>query len=405
MELGDKPRVLLGVTGGVAAYKAAELASLLTQRGVAVRTVMTEAAAKFIAPLTFAALTDLPVAGDMFQADQEATIGHIELARWADAVVVAPATANTLAKAAAGQADNLLTTILLATRAPILMAPAMNPQMYAHPATSENIAKLAGRGVLFLGPEPGRTACGEEGPGRMSQPTDLADAVQCLVTPHDLEGVKVLITSGPTREHLDPVRYISNPSSGRMGIELARFARRRGAEVWLVLGPTHLPDPWGVHTVRVTSAQEMQEAVLRHAADAEVSIMAAAVSDFRPTDCAPQKIKKGDRKSETCELVRTPDILAHLSRTTEGQILVGFAAETEDIVANAQAKLKAKKLDLLVANDVTDPASGFAVSTNRVRIITPDGRVESLPLLPKWEVAQRILNRVSRIIERRRKKS
>lgn len=403
MELGDKPRVLLGVTGGIAAYRAAELASLLTQRGLAVRTVMTEAATKFITPLTFAALTDLPVAGDMFEPGQEAAIGHIELARWAEAVVVAPATAGTLAKAAVGMADNLLTTILLACKAPILMAPAMNPTMYAHPSVAQNLAILKERGVMFLGPEPGRTACGEEGPGRMSLPMDIADATQSLVTPQDLAGVKVLITGGPTREHLDPVRFISNPSSGRMGVELARCARRRGAEVVLVTGPTSLPDPWGIQTVRVTSADEMHLAVQEKSDNAEVAIMSAAVSDFRPVDCAPQKIKKGNATSETCELVRTPDILAHYSRTTAGQILVGFAAETQDIIDNARAKLTAKKLDLLVANDVTDPASGFAVATNRVRIITPDGRVEKLPLLPKSEVAWRILNRVSRLVKRKRK--
>jgi phosphopantothenoylcysteine decarboxylase/phosphopantothenate--cysteine ligase len=317
---------------------------------------------------------------------------------------VAPATADIIARAALGLANDLLSTLLLANESPLLLAPAMNPKMFAHPAVRENLDKLRSRGALILGPEPGRTACGEVGPGRMSEPEVIADAAQALVTPHDLEGVKVLITAGPTREHLDPVRFISNPSSGRMGWEVARVAKRRGADVWLVLGPSHLPDPWGVHTIRVTSAEDMRQAVEANARDAEVVIKSAAVSDFRPATCAPQKVKKKGRSRETCELVCTTDILADLSRHAEGQILVGFAAETENIVENAREKLVKKHLDLLVANDVTDPESGFSVVTNRVRIITTDGRVERMPLLPKEEVAGRLLNRVSQILERKKKK-
>jgi phosphopantothenoylcysteine decarboxylase/phosphopantothenate--cysteine ligase len=394
----DKARVLLGITGGIAAYKAAELASRLSQADCDVRVVMTDHARRFVGPLTFTALTGHPVPGDWFDPDQEATISHIDLARWAQVVVVAPATANFIAKAALGLADDLLSTILLATTAPLLIAPAMNPQMYAHPTVGENLDRLAGRGARLVGPAAGHTACGEEGAGRMVEPALIAEHALDLMAVRDLEGVPILVTAGPTREHLDPVRYLSNPSSGRMGLEIARMARRRGAEVTLVLGPTHLEPPFGVKVVGVTSAQDMAEAVARLAPAQKVVVKAAAVGDFRPEKCHPTKVKKTGQ-GEACQLVATTDILAALGRDKGERILVGFAAETDEVLAHAGAKMQAKNLDLMVANDVSAADAGFAVETNRVHFLTPDGEVETLPLMSKQEVAQRLLDRVGRLLE------
>ncbi|MBI5524629.1 MAG: bifunctional phosphopantothenoylcysteine decarboxylase/phosphopantothenate--cysteine ligase CoaBC [Desulfarculus sp.] len=394
----EPPRVLLGITGGIAAYKACELASLLTQRGISVRAVMTAGARNFVGPLTMAALTGNPVAETMFDPGQEAAISHIELARWASAVVVAPATANFVAKAAWGLADDLLSTLILATKAPLLLAPAMNIHMYAHPTVAENLARLAARGVRTVGPGLGRTACGEEGLGRMAEPLEIAEELYGLLSPQDLAGVRLLVSAGPTREHLDPVRYLSNPSSGRMGIEIARVARRRGAEVTLVLGPTHLAPPAGVKAVRVTSAAQMHQAVIAEADKAQVVVKAAAVSDFTPLESKPHKVKKKAGQGETVDLTHTTDILAELGRDKAGRLLVGFAAETTDVLAHAAMKLKAKNLDLLVANDVSDPQSGFAVSTNRVHFLFADGAVEALPLLTKEEVAGRLLDRVAALL-------
>lgn len=396
-------QVLLGVSGGIAAYKACELASRLTQEGMAVRVVMTAGARNFVGPLTFAALTSQPVAGEMFDPAQESAISHIDLARWAQAVVVAPATANLIAKAAHGLADDLLTTILLATRAPVLLAPAMNTQMWAHPTVAENLERLKARGVRTVGPGLGRTACGEEGYGRMAEPSQIAEALQALLWPQDLAGVRLVVSAGPTREHLDPVRFISNPSTGRMGIEVAAAALARGAKVSLVLGPTHLAPPEGVECHKVTSAEEMRQAVLRAAQGAQVVVKAAAVSDFRPAETKAHKVKKTNgQEEETCRLVHTADILAELGRHKEGRVLVGFAAETHEVLAHASQKLKAKNLDLLVANDVSDPQSGFAVATNRVHLLTPDGAVEALPLLSKRQVAHRLLDKVAAILAQRR---
>jgi phosphopantothenoylcysteine decarboxylase/phosphopantothenate--cysteine ligase len=394
------PRVLLGVTGGIAAFKAAELASLLTKRGHEVRVVMTAAAREFVGPLTFAAITGHPVPESMFDPEQEAAIGHIELARWAQAVVVAPATADFLARASLGLADDLLTTVLLATTAPLVLAPAMNPQMYAHPTVAEHLERLAARGAALVGPAAGRTACGEEGPGRMAEPAEIAEALAALNGPRDLAGIKLVVSAGPTREHLDPVRFISNPSTGRMGMEIARAAARRGAAVSLVLGPTHLAPPAGVRVLGVVSAEEMRRAVLEEAADAQAVVKAAAVSDYRPVECAPAKVKKGAAGAEVCRLEQTEDILAALGRDKQGRVLVGFAAETGELLANAQAKLAAKNLDLLVANDVSAADSGFAVETNRVVLVEPGGRVEELPLLSKEAVAQRLCDRLAALLGR-----
>lgn len=397
-DLPESPRVLLGISGGIAAYKACELASLLTQRGVSVRAVMTAGAKNFVGPLTLAALTGNPVSEAMFDPGQEAAISHIELARWAEAVVVAPATANFIAKAACGLADDLLSTILLATRAPVLLAPAMNIHMYAHPTVTENLARLTARGGRTVGPGLGRTACGEEGLGRMAEPAEIAEELYGLLSPQDMAGVRLVVSAGPTREHLDPVRFLSNPSSGRMGIEIARVARRRGALVTLVLGPSHLAPPAGVETIRVTSAADMHRAVMAAAQGAQVVVKAAAVSDFTPLERQPHKVKKTAGQGERLELAHTTDILAELGRNKAGRLLVGFAAETTDVLAHAALKLRAKNLDLLVANDVSDPQSGFAVPTNRVHFLYADGGVEALPLLSKEEVAGRLLDRVAALL-------
>ncbi len=364
----DRGRVLLGVTGGIAAYKAAELASLLIKQGITVRVVMTAAAQRFVGPLTFAALTGQPVAGDLFDPRNEAAISHIELARWAQLLVVAPATANYLAKAAHGLADDLLSTVTLATTAPLLVAPAMNPRMWVHPATRENLARLKARGVEVAGPAAGLTACGEEGEGRLLAPPLIAEEVARLLSPRALAGVKVLVTAGPTREHLDPVRFISNPSTGLMGLEVAMACRRWGAEVTLILGPTHLAAPAGVRTLRVVSAEEMYRAVMAEAEGARVIIKSAAVSDFKPAACAPHKIKKAGRQEETCYLQGTADILAELGARKGERVLVGFAAETEELLAERGPGRSRRRKPwgeppLLVANDVGAPDSGFAVNT------------------------------------------
>lgn len=393
-------RILLGVTAGIAAYKACELASLLAKQGYDVRVVMTPAAREFVGPLTFAALTGNPVSCEMFDPAQEAAISHIDLARWAQAVVVAPATADFLARVSLGLANDLLSTVLLATTAPILLAPAMNPQMFAHPTVAEHLGRLKARGVRLVGPDSGHTACGEEGEGRMVEAAQIAQALYALLAAQDLEGIKLVVTAGPTREHLDPVRYISNPSTGLMGIEVARAAAQRGAEVVLVLGPTHLAPPPGVRTLPTVSAQDMHDAVIAEAADAQVVIKAAAVSDFRPVDCAPSKVKKGEAQAAACTLEYTTDILAALGSDKGGRVLVGFAAETDELLTHARAKLKKKNLDLLVANDVSAKDAGFAVDTNRVVLLSASGETEELPLMSKEAVAHRLCDRVVRLLGR-----
>lgn len=393
-------RIILGVTAGIAAYKSCELASLLTKQGYDVRVVMTPAAREFVGPLTFAALTGNPVSCEMFDPNQEAAISHIDLARWAQALIVAPATADFLARASLGMANDLLSTVLLATTAPILMAPAMNPQMFAHPTVAEHLERLKARGVRIVGPASGHTACGEEGAGRMAEPAQIAQAFYALLAPKDLAGMKIVVSAGPTREYLDPVRFISNPSTGLMGIEVARAASQRGAEVVLVLGPTHLEPPLGVRTLQTVSAQDMHDAIMAESVDAKVVIKAAAVSDFRPTDCAPRKVKKGEAQAAECKLECTTDILAALGSNKGERILVGFAAETDDLLTHAQDKLKNKNLDLLVANDVSASDAGFAVDTNRVVLLSRSGETEELPLLSKEAVAHRLCDRVARLLGR-----
>ena len=389
-EASPKANVLLGVTGGIAAYKSCELCSLLIKAGYQVRVVMTKSATEFVGPISFAALTGNPVFQTLFDPASEAAISHIDLARWADVFVVAPATANYMAKAAAGIADDLLTTISLASAAPVILAPAMNPQMWAHAATQANLSTLQGRGVRILGPGCGRTACGEDGPGRMVQPEEILEAVEMELGPKDLSGLVVVISAGPTREHFDPVRFISNPSTGRMGIELARAAKLRGATVHLVLGPTQLQPPAEIHTVFVASAEQMHSAIMQLAPKAQVIIKSAAVSDFRPDSYYEQKVKKEGRQEESLRLVATKDILADLGKIKKpGQILVGFAAETNDLIANGRQKLKSKNLDLLVANEVGTARSGFAAKTNQAHILDVSGGDDALPLMTKTELSHK----------------
>ena len=395
-------RILLGVTGGIAAYKACTLASRLTQVGALVDVVMTESATRFVAPLTFEALTGRPAYTTMWQTAGGGAlpthIAHIGLAHEANLVVIAPATAHTLARLAHGLADDLLTTLVLAATCPLLVVPAMDAGMWTHPATRANVAMLRARGVHFAGPARGRMASGLEGPGRMVEPEEIIGHIRrVLGETGPLAGRKVVVTAGPTREYLDPVRFISNPATGRQGFALAQAALDRGAAVTLITGPTGLPTPVGAERVDVTSAQEMHTAVLDNVAQADVLLMAAAVADYRPATIASQKIKKGTPELNL-PLVRTTDILSAVAvrwaETGYPRVVVGFAAESEHVVENAQAKLAAKNLDLIVANDITAADAGFVASTNRVILIGRDGNVEALPLMSKSAVADQVLERV-----------
>jgi len=402
--LKDK-HILLGVAGGISAYKACTLASHLTQARAAVDVVMTEAATRFVAPLTFEALTGRPVYTDLWDAPGEGLpthIAHIGLAHAADLLVIAPVTANTMAKLAQGIADNLLTALVLAASCPVLVAPAMDVGMWAHPATQANAATLRERGVHFAGPARGRMASGLEGKGRMMEPDEiLGHARWVLGRTGRLAGRRVVVTAGPTREPLDPVRFLSNPSSGRQGFALAQAALDRGAQVTLVSGPTHLSTPVGAERVDVASAQEMHEAVMLAVEQADVLLMAAAVADYGPAKAAAQKIKKG-KDDLNLRLVRTRDILSAVAvrwaETRSPRVVVGFAAESQDLIENARAKLAAKNLDLIVANDVTAPDAGFAADTNRVVTLGRGGDLEELPLMSKGAVAEAILDRVESLL-------
>jgi len=413
--MGDRllngKRILLGITGGVAVYKAAALASRLTQAGALVDVVMTEAATRFVAPLTFEAVTRRRVYTDMFflpstsqpGADSgELQIPHISLAKAADLLIIAPATANTLAKLAHGLADNLLSALALACPAPVLIAPAMESHMWSHPATQANVAMLIERGATVVGPVSGHLASGAQGPGRMSEPEEIMESARLLLArAGDWRGRRVVVTAGGTREAIDPVRFISNRSSGKMGYALATAARDRGACVTLISAATTLPDPLGVETIHVESAEQMCQAVLSACTDADVLAMAAAVADYCPLTAAEHKIKKHDERL-VLELRRTPDILMEVARlrTSSGspRLVVGFAAETQDLLDQARAKLERKRLDLIVANDVGAPGSGFGVDTNQVTLLWADGTVEALPCLPKTEVAHIIWERVARLL-------
>ena len=383
-------RIVLGVAGGIAAYKAADLVRRLRDRNFEVRVVMTAAAREFVAPLTFQALSSNPVHCDLLDEQAEAGMGHIELARWADLVLIAPATANVLARLAHGFADDLLTTLCLATTAPVVVAPAMNQQMWQAGATRTNVLALLERGVAMLGPGEGDQACGEVGPGRMLEPDEIAARIAARFRGGALEGVEVLVTAGPTREALDPVRYLTNHSTGKMGYAVAVAAAEAGARVSLVSGPTALPAPPGVERIDVTSAEEMYTKVMARAARCDIFIAAAAVGDYRPARCAEQKIKKEDGPA-TLDLVRTPDIAAGVAAMDGGPFTVGFAAETESVQAHAQDKLEGKGLDMIAANRVGLPDRGFASDRNALSVLWRDGGSRELGLAPKAELARSLI--------------
>jgi len=393
-------RVALGVSGGVAAYKAAELVRRLQQDRIEVQVVMTRSAREFVTPLTFAALTGQKVITDLFggeganSANLDSAIEHIAVAQRIDALVIAPATANVLAKLARGIADDFLTTLYLATTAPVIVAPAMNVNMWEHAATQENIEMLRARGVHVVSPDEGYLACGMTGAGRLAGLEAIAGAVEAaLGIRHDLQGETVLVTAGPTCEDLDPVRYLTNRSSGKMGYAMADKARRRGARVVLVSGPTALEAPADVERVAVRSAAEMHSAVMAHLGPATIVVMAAAVADYRPAAPRNQKIKRGAERL-VLELEPTLDILADIARVKGDRVVVGFAAETDHVAEHAQQKLAAKAVDMIVANDVTAEGAGFDHDTNVVTIFTRDGRQTPLPRMGKREVADKVFDRV-----------
>ncbi len=387
-------RILLVVTGGIAAYKCLELIRRGRERGLEFRCVTTRAAEQFVTPLALAALSGHPVHRELFSLTEEAEMGHIRLAREADLVVVAPASADFLAKMANGHADDLASTLLLATDRPVLVAPAMNPRMWDHPATRRNVERLRADGVHLVGPEPGDMACGEEGVGRMAEPATILAAIEALLADGDrpLAGIRALVTSGPTREPLDPVRFLSNRSSGRQGHAIAEALARAGAEVVLVTGPVCLPDPPGVRTVHVETAREMLEACLA-ALPVEVAVCAAAVADWRPARTAADKLKKRPgAPPPVLELEENPDILATLAArgADRPRLVVGFAAETGRVVEHAHAKLARKGCDLLLANDVGPGSGVLGGARNRILVVAPDGTVEPWPELDKREVARRV---------------
>jgi len=386
--------IVLGVTGGIAAYKAAEITRLLVKEVALVRVIMTKNAQEFITPLTLQTLSGNPVSTETFSLTQESEIGHIRLADTADLVLLAPATANVIAKIAHGLADDLLTTVLLATTAPVLIAPAMNVHMYAHPTVQANIHALTARGGYhFVEPGEGFLACGYEGKGRLADPEDIVEEVRAALTKKDLGQERIIVTAGPNAEPIDPVRFITNRSTGKMGFAMARVARHRGAEVTLVSGPTSLLPPRGVRFLSVRTAREMQQAVLSQYAQATMVVAAAAVADYRPAQVAPQKLKK-QAGNFAIELTRNPDILAELSQQKGNRLLVGFATETEDVIQNAARKLRNKNLDMIVANDVTQEGAGFAHDTNIVTLIDRSERQETLPLMSKDEVAHAVYDRL-----------
>jgi phosphopantothenoylcysteine decarboxylase/phosphopantothenate--cysteine ligase len=396
------PVVVLGVTGCIGAYKACEVLRELQRRDVDVRVVMTAAATRFVTPMTFETLSRHPVFHDQWALGGSGDIPHVSLADEADLLLVAPATADILGKFARGIADDALSTLYLATRAPLLVAPAMNVNMFEHPAVQENLAALRARGAGVVEPGTGYLACGWLGKGRLAEVGEIVDAaIAALARGRDLEGETVLVTAGPTVEDIDPVRFVSNRSSGKMGFRLAEAARDRGAKVVLVSGPTSLAVPHGVEVVAVRSAEEMRRAVADRVGPATVVLAAAAVSDYRPATASPSKIKKANG-AMTLELVRTPDILQGLGETKRGRVLVGFAAETEDLVTNARKKLEAKNLDLVVANDVTAAGAGFGGDTNAVVLVRRDGGQVDVPVTSKREVAERILDEVRALRAARR---
>jgi phosphopantothenoylcysteine decarboxylase / phosphopantothenate---cysteine ligase len=398
--LKDK-KIVLGMTGGIAAYKAAELTREFVKREAFVRVIMTKNATEFITPLTLQSLCGHPVYMDMFAPSKEFDMAHISLAEYADVMVIAPATANIIGKISSGVADDLLTTTVLVTKAPILICPAMNVNMYDNTIVRENISRIAARGYLFMEPEYGELACKAEGYGRLPEITDIVEELETILTPKDLKGEKILVTAGPTREPLDPVRYITNYSSGKMGYALAIAGKRRGADVTLISGLSVLPAPRGINFVQVSSAVEMRDAVMENLNASTVIIKAAAVADYRPSARSDFKIKKQEGDL-IIRLERNPDIISEVGKKKGNRILVGFAVETENLLENARAKMMGKNMDIIVANDVTEEGAGFGYDTNIIKVLSADGEIESLPLMSKMEVADRILDKVrGKIIAKR----
>ncbi len=389
----DGKKILLGITGGIAAYKSAELLRLLVKAGAEVRVVMTGSATKFIAPLTFHTLSGHPVVTTLFSEDLDGGIDHITLTDWANLFIIAPATANCIGKLAGGMGDDALSTMAIAFDGDFLIAPAMNSKMYRNEIVQDNLDKLKTLGFNFIGPESGDLACGYEDMGRMSEPDAISKEVVSIIGKGDLSGKTILVTAGPTREEIDPVRFISNRSSGKMGYAVAREAVRRGAKVTLISGPTAIEPPKGAEIIQVTTAEEMKKAVMKKAKGMDAVIMAAAVADYKPSKVSSKKIKKKEAKA-SLELEKTDDILAELGKKKKGALLVGFAAETDNLVKHAEKKLKEKNLDLIVANDVTEKGAGFDVETNRVTLIDKKGIVKKTKALPKSEIAGIILETV-----------
>lgn len=388
--------IVVGVAGGIAVYKAVDIVSRLKKQGADVYVVMTKAATNFVTPLTFREISGHPVVVDMWNEAPHWNVEHIALASAADLFLLAPATANIIGKIANGIADDMLATTVMATTAPVLLAPAMNTNMYLNPIVQQNIGKLTQLGYVFIEPESGMLACGTEGIGRLPAPEVIVDkAIALLTAQKDFIGKQILITAGGTQEAIDPVRYIGNRSSGKMGYALAKVAAERGAKVTLISGPTSLPKPSGVEVHYIQSAAQMREQVLAHYADSDIVIKAAAVADYRPQTMCANKIKKS---SSTLELVleKTPDILFELGQLKKQQILVGFAAETQELIAHAQEKLTRKNLDMIVANDITVPGAGFNVDTNIVKLLYPDGHMEEIPQMSKEQLAGIILDKIKK---------
>ena len=394
----DGKNIVLGVSGGIAAYKSVELLRLFVKEGANIRVIMTKYAQAFVGALTFKALSGQAVCTDLFEKSDDASIRHIDWAEQADAVVIAPATANIIGKLANGIADDALSTFMMAVTCPVVLCPSMNTHMFESNAVQRNLEMLRSDGYFVIDPEPGSLACGTTGPGRLPEPRDILDRTLFYLTPKDLKDKKILVTAGPTREPVDPVRFVSNPSSGKMGFAVARAAEYRGAKVTLVTGPTPLLDPNNVAMIRVHTAKEMAHAVFEKVSDSDIIIKAAAVSDYRPKDRAEQKLKK-EKNELVLSLERTQDILKEIGRNKKGQILVGFAAETEHLEQHAEQKLAEKNLDIIVGNVVGHPDSGFNADTNTVTLFYKDGTKENLPKMPKDDVANILLDRILKFLE------
>ncbi|MDN3716172.1 phosphopantothenoylcysteine decarboxylase [Vibrio breoganii] len=393
-------KIVLGISGGIAAYKCAELTRRLSERGAQVKVVMTKAAKEFITPLTMQAVSGQPVSESLLDPAAEASMGHIEIAKWADLVLLAPATADLIARMAAGMGNDLLTTVVLATDAPVAVAPAMNQQMYRNVATQENIATLQRRGMTIWGPASGEQACGDIGAGRMLEPMQLVERCIAQFQPKLLQGKKIVITAGPTQEAIDPVRFISNHSSGKMGYALAEQAARLGAEVTLISGPVNLATPANVTRINVLSAEQMHQAAMEHAPLSDVFIGCAAVADYRPAEIAEQKMKKVDGSDElVVRMVKNPDIIAGVASLTQNRpFTVGFAAETQDVEKYAMDKLSRKKLDLICANDVSQAGIGFNSNDNALNLYWPNGH-KNFPLASKQALAQSILEQINELTQ------